>query len=43
MTPDVLETFINELGEGNYIVDGGVSLEALMASENPVMVHIKFK
>ena len=43
ITPDVLDVFKSELGEGKYKVRGGVSLESIMASENPVMVRIKFK
>lgn len=43
MTPDVLETFIETLGEANYRVDGSVSIKGLMESENPVIVKVKFK
>jgi hypothetical protein len=42
MTPDLLDVFINELGEERYTLDG-LSLERIMKSENPVVVWVRFK
>lgn len=42
MTPDILDAFINELGEERYQLDA-LSLERIMDSENPTLVWVKFK
>ncbi|MFT6871687.1 MAG: hypothetical protein ACJAVN_000689 [Roseivirga sp.] len=43
MTSDTLDPLVQKLGEDKYRVLGGVSLERIMESENPVMVWVKFK
>gem|GEM_PF-6979394 len=42
MLSDVLDAFIDKLGEGRYSIESGQTLDELLQSENPIIVKIKF-
>lgn len=43
MTPDLLEVFMTELGGEKCEITVDISLKDLLASENPLMVNVRFK